>query len=422
VLKRLTSSSLFKDTSHLATGQGLRLITQAAYFVLIARSLGPANYGAFATAVALAAALSPFSGLGTNTLFIKNVRSEKRVSSVCWGNGLAVTIVSGTLLSFLVLLISHLLHLRLARGVLISVCISDLILMRITELAANGFLAIGRMKDNAIQNVAASALRLTAIAALALLDRPVQLERWASAYLAASVLATLYTVRRAHQLWGAPTFNWSYLREDTSEGIYFSIGTAAATIYNDVDKIMLGKVSYVAVGIYAAAYRIIDVSMTPIRSLASAAYPRFFQKGMGGMKPAYDFAATQIGRSSVYSVVLFAMLWLTAPLLPKVLGADYANATLALRWLAVLPVLRGVHVFLADSLSGAGFQALRSAIQVLIALVNVGLNLAILPTYGWRGAAWTSIASDGLLVVALWIAVRYKLRTSKQASVYAVEA
>ena len=30
-------------------------------------------------------------------------------------------------------------------------------------------------------------------------------------------------------------------------------------------------------GIYGAAYRFIDVSMTPVRSLISAAYPRFFK-------------------------------------------------------------------------------------------------------------------------------------------------
>jgi O-antigen/teichoic acid export membrane protein len=415
VLKFFKHSTLFRDTSQLAVGQGMKLIIQATYFVLIARCLGPGTYGAFTAVVALAAILSPFSGIGSNNLFIKNVRSGKRTSSLCWGNGLIATVCSGFAFSGLVLLIEYVFHLRTALWVVIAVCISDLVLLRITELAVFGFAAVDRMKETVVQNVGGSLLRLIAIGALSLLHRPVSLELWAGAYLLASVLGTTYSIYRAYQILGAPSFDLGCLREDAADGVYFSIGASAATIYNDVDKVMLGKVSFVAVGIYAAAYRIIDVSMTPIRSLISAAYPRFFEKGLQGMKSTYPYALTQIGRATLYSVVLVPVLWIAAPLLPRILGEHYANTISALRWLALLPVLRGVHSFLADSLSGAGFQGFRSAIQVMVALVNIGLNLVILPRYGWLGAAWTSLASDGLLVVSFWVAVRYKVRIATPA-------
>jgi O-antigen/teichoic acid export membrane protein len=410
LLPRLKASAIVRDTSHLAIGQGLRLVTQAAYFVLIARSLGPEKYGTFVAIVALAAVLSPFSGLGTNNLFVKNVRSGKRTPGVCWGNGLMATMVSGTVFSGVVFAINYLFHLRMSFWVVAAVCISDLLLLRVIELASFGFGAIDRMKENAIQNATGSLPRLVAIGMLSLWWHPVTLQRWAGAYLLASATSTLYALYRAHSLWGAPKFNWRLLREDVGEGVYFSIGTSAATVYNDIDKVMLGRVSFGAAGIYAAAYRIIDVSMTPIRSLASAAYPHFFRKGNDGMACAHGYATTQIKRACVYSTGLLAVLWFSAPLLPLVLGANYAQTAVALRWLALIPVLRSIHIFLADSLSGAGFQSLRSVIQVLIAIINITLNLAILPRYGWLGAAWTSLASDALLLLSLWIAIQYKLR------------
>jgi O-antigen/teichoic acid export membrane protein len=272
------------------------------------------------------------------------------------------------------------------------------------------------MKENAVQSVTGSLPRLIAIGLLSLGWRPVTLQRWASAYLVASAISALYALFRAHRLWGAPSFNWPSLREDVAEGVYFSVGTSAATIYNDIDKVMLGKVSFAAAGIYAAAYRIIDVSMSPVRSLASAAYPQFFRKGVDGMESVHAYASTQIKRACVYSGALFVALWLSASLLPRVLGPNYVETASALRWLAALPLLRSMHVFMADSLSGAGFQGLRSAIQVAIALFNIALNLAILPRYGWLGAAWTSLASDGLLVLTLWFAIRYKRRTPVQST------
>jgi O-antigen/teichoic acid export membrane protein len=317
--------------------------------------------------------------MGTTHLFVKNVSSGKRPARVCWGNGLVATVVSGTAFSALALTISYLLHLRVPFSAVVAVCISDLFLLRVIELAYFGFAGLDRMKESAILNVTGSLPRLIAIGLLSIWRHPLTLQRWAGAYLAATVISTLYAIYRAHKLWGAPRFNWTFLREDVAEGVYFSIGTSAATIYNDIDKVMLGRISFAAGGIYAAAYRIVDVSMTPIRSLASAAYPHFFRRGVDGMAPAHAYAITHIKRAFIYSAALFAVLWLSAPLLPLVLGANYAQTALALRWLALLPVLRSGHVFLADSLSGAGFQGLRCAIQAAVAGINIALNIAILP-------------------------------------------
>src|ERR1035441_1202794 len=115
ILQRLKHSSFARDTGHLTAGQGLRLLIQAIYFVLIARILGPSNYGAFAAIVALAGVLSPFSGLGTSNLFIKNVRSGKRSPGLCWGNGLMATAGSGLAFSSLVFAIDIVFRLLLEK-------------------------------------------------------------------------------------------------------------------------------------------------------------------------------------------------------------------------------------------------------------------------------------------------------------------
>src|SRR6202167_4429004 len=110
-IRRMKTRGLLRDTIHLFVGQGFRLVIQAAYFVLIARSLGPDAYGAFVTVVAMAALLGPFSGLGTANLFIKNVRSNKREAAICWGHGILLTVLSGALLTAIAVGLSFLLHL-----------------------------------------------------------------------------------------------------------------------------------------------------------------------------------------------------------------------------------------------------------------------------------------------------------------------
>ncbi len=414
-------SYLGLETTQLSVGQALKLGVQAAYFVMIARSLGPKSYGAFAAMVALASLLSPFTGMGSTQLFIKNVRSGKHTAALCWGNGLVTTFATGFAFTLLALLANFVFQLRMPYVLVIAVGLADLVLLPITLLGASGFAAIGRMTENAVQNVFVSLLRLIAIAVLAFPSRTVALNHWAGAYLLASLVGTAYCFYRANELWGSPRFSFSALRADASEGLYFSIGSSAATIYNDIDKIMLGKLSsFVATGIYAAAYRIIDVSMAPVRSLATAAYPRFFEKGITGLRSTYAYALRLIARTSVYGILVCGGLWLSAPILPRILGPGYVQVILALRWLCLLPLLRCLHTPLADALSGAGRQRTRAAIQAAIAVLNVGLNIVVLPKYGWLGAAWTSLASDGLLVVILWIAILQTVGSSRETGRMAV--
>src|ERR1700722_2471849 len=395
----MKTGGLLRDTTHLSIGQGFRLVIQAAYFVLIARSLGPDAYGAFVTVVAMAALLGPFSGIGTQNLFVKNVRSGKREAPLCWGNGILLTVLSGSLFCGLAVGLSSVLGFKTAPVVVMIICFSDLVFLKVTELAAFGFAALDQMKQTSIQNVIVSLLRLGGIAALIALVRQVTLERWVLVYMLTSLLGTGYAVWKGSLLWGRPSTNLAALREDVAEGVYFSIAGSASTVYNDIDKIMLSRLAdLAATGVYAAAYRVIDVSMTPVRSLATAAYPQFFRKGAGGLGATYAYALSLIAKAAIYGSLASAGLWLLAPGLPMVLGPKYEEVVAAVRWLALIPLLRCIHSFLADALSGAGLQRTRTGIQVVVALVNIVLNLIILPRYSWRGAAWTSLGCDGLLV------------------------
>ena len=127
---------------------------------------------------------------------------------------------------------------------------------------------------------------------------PVTLDRWVVVYLLTTLLGMIYAVAKGSQLWGRPSTDLAALREDVAEGVFFSVAGSATTVYNDIDKIMLSKLADLAsTGVYAAAYRVIDVSMTPIRSLAAAAYPRFFRKGMDGIGATYAYALSLIGES-----------------------------------------------------------------------------------------------------------------------------
>lgn len=388
-------------------GQGVRLVIKAVYFVEMARSLGSHNYGAFVGVVALVGMASPFGALGSGNLLIRSISRDKSSFCRCWGQSLAVTISCGCALLATVLLLSRfVLSTEIPLALVALVGMSDILGLNIITLAGQAFTAFEQLKWTAFIWITMSAVRLSgALLLIAVHSHPSALQ-WGYLYCAGNmVVALLAFLLVCHRL-GQPEFRQPHVTGDLCEGIYFSISLSAETLYNDIDKTMLARLATLdAAGIYGAAYRLIDVSTVPIASLLASAYTKLFRVGLGGIGSTFVYTGRLLVRSLAYASVVGILLLCGANIIPSILGPGYAETAEALRWLSVLPTLKSVHYFLADALTGADYQRLRSLIQVGVAGFNILINLWIIPAYSWRGAAWSSIASDGLLACMLSIAV-----------------
>jgi len=395
-------------------GQGSKLAIQALYFTLIARALGVRNYGAFVGVVGLVGILSPFGTLGSGYLLIKNVARDPGQFRENWSAALSTTAISSSLLFGLVLLLSRfLLPATIPLRIVMFVAGADLFGTGITGICGQAFMAFERMRWTASFNVLQSTSRTVAAVALAgLYPRPSALQ-WGSFYFASTIVVALVALATVVIKLGMPKFVWARGWPEIREGLYFSINQSAETVYNDIDKTMLARLATLeATGIYGAAYRLIDVSFAPVWSLIAAAYPNLFRVGAEGIAATLTYAKPLFLRALAYAAFLALVVVACAGILPLVLGSEYQRCVEALRWLAVLPLFRVIHVFLSDSLSGAGYQGLRSAIHVGVAVFNALINLWLIPAYTWRGAAWSSICSDALLALCIAAAVFLLMRRS----------
>jgi O-antigen/teichoic acid export membrane protein len=80
-------------------------------------------------------------------------------------------------------------------------------------------------------------------------------------------------------------------------------------------------------------------------------------------------------------------------------GHGFADAISAIRWLCWLPALRAIHQTAGSAITATGRQNYRTGAQAVVGVVNAALNFCLIPGHGWLGAAWASLASDGLLSV-----------------------
>jgi len=155
-------------------------------------------------------------------------------------------------------------------------------------------------------------------------------------------------------------------------------------------------------------------------SLRDAALPRIFKAGTEGIGKAGDYASKIWKQAFVYSLVAAGGMFLIAPLVPMVVGKTFLEGVSALRWLCLIPVFRSVHEIAGSALTGAGLQRYRTGSQVLATLLNLGLNVWLIPKHGWLGAAWASLATDGSLGVMNWTMLKYlTLRENRSRELYA---
>jgi O-antigen/teichoic acid export membrane protein len=409
------TSRLSRNAAWSFSGQIARVGLQGAYFVIVARVLGVDGFGAFAGVVALVALASPYASLGALNLLVKHVSTGSNSAVVQFSNGVLVTFVVGS--AFIVLLVlaaPAVLPAGVLAGTIAMIAIADIVAGNLILLAGSLGQARERLMSTAVYPILLSASRLLGLIIVIALVDDAGLTAVAASYLASSILVSGAVVGTLFHRLGGFRADFATFAAQWKEGLLFAVSISAQNVYNDIDKTMLARLdTLAAAGIYAAAYRILDFTFVPMRAALAAAYPRFFKSGAKGLGPALRVSKRIALPGIAYAVAVSGVLLLGSKAIPVVLGAEYSQSVGAVQMLAALPLLRWTHYLAADSLTGAGYQGVRTACQIGVALINVGLNFWLIADYSWIGAVLSTLICDGLLAVMLWGVIVVAVRSEK---------
>ncbi|MGL5080091.1 MAG: oligosaccharide flippase family protein [Microcoleaceae cyanobacterium] len=417
-ITQVSQKALVRDTLWLFLSKFINIFIQATYFILVARSLGTEGFGIFSGTSALASIMVPFATLGSGDLLIQSVSRDRSSFRESWGKALIIVSVASVTIIFLLLFIAKLFLLRnVPLIVILLILIADVLGVTLTfNLAARAFMAMNLIKRAAQVQVFLSFSKFVAAIILTRFFPDPNIIVWSYLYCFSTLIASFSSILLVCKLLGRPKFSSVGLTSKLDQGLYFAISESASTINANIDKTMLVSLSTAeAAGIYAAAYRLIDVGSIPIFAMLGATYARFFEHGISGIKGSLSFAKRLLPGVAAYGMIAGLGLFILAPFVPSILGEEYVDAVSTLRWLSPVPFLIGVQYMAADSLTGAGFQRSRSIVQVSTAALNVSLNFILIPQYSWKGAIWATLCSEILKVILLWIIVTLLYRKQQRA-------
>ena len=187
-----------------------------------------------------------------------------------------------------------------------------------------------------------------------------------------------------------------------------TIGTAQAMglLNYNFDSVLLGFLTDPrTVGLYNAAYKPVTIALALPLTYFVGLFPalsRTHADGEAVFRPLVE-------RSLRLSALMVAPLAVGGTLLAKpaihmLFGAAYAESALVLPiliWSAVLVILRGSY---RHSLTAAGHQALDLRCAIASTVVNVGLNILLIPRFGMFGAAAATVIGDAVWFLLAFLA------------------
>ena len=410
-LTHLSRNPMARNAQWMLLGQGLGYTSQAGTFILLAHLLGPVEFGIYAGAFAFVSLIAPYSNLGSPAIFLRYVCPDHSRFRLYWGNILLATISLSIVFILALSLIGPHVSKFYSLKLILAVAVSECLCRQLAVCSATVFQAFEQLRLTATLNLLTSVMRFIAVALLVHFLHKTDAATWANATLLVSLLAAIMAVSLVTTRFGMPCFSPRLVAARAGEGSLYAISYSTQSLYNDVDKTMLGHYGMNAAnGIYSMAYRFVDIASMPVNAVQAATAPRFFKHGASGVWATNEFAQKIVRRTSVIGLFAAAALFLFAPLVPHVLGASFAETTDALRWLCLLPLFRSFHCSAGDALSGAGRADIRLMSQLGAGIFNFSVNLYLIPHYSWRGAAWSSIATDGLLAAANWTLVYWLVK------------
>ena len=299
--------------------------------VVAARRLGAGGFGDYGTAAALAVVLSILCTLGMAPLLVRDIARDPAAAPRLMRGAHLVKSVAGAVMLALLLFVTRVLgYPPEVRGAAALLGIGYWLGSYGENLAAY-FQGVERMR---VCSEAGAAFGLTSGAAGVFLVLRTGSPVWFAAAFTLGQAASLawYVLRAPAGVRRGAPIGAAELRRWARDALPFAAAFVALTVHYKLDVLLLQRVGTPTdVGVYAAAYKFVDVFHALVLVAVGALFPRLARAA--AERPAGRWTATRATELLILaSVPVAALLWLLrAPLVATLFGAGYRPPCLCSR-------------------------------------------------------------------------------------------
>jgi O-antigen/teichoic acid export membrane protein len=205
-----------------------------------------------------------------------------------------------------------------------------------------------------------------------------------------------------------PVLDTQYWRRLAGVSIVLGLAIALGQVYFRVDALLLALIrDPEEVGLYGAAYKFIELAEFIAASFALSVMPpmtRFIAAGDARARSLLQKSFDLIIAVAVALAV--ALLVFSTDIVVASAGPEFREGAVALQILAPYVLFSFTNVLLWRVMIASGRDRILLRVATSILTLNVVLNLALIPTYGFKAAAATSVVSEAAALVPVAVAAR----------------
>lgn len=390
---------------------GLRLVVQAGTLLLVARLLGPEHFGVFAGITALAVLLGALSTFGTHLVLLRELSHSHERRDVVLPFALGATLLCGGILFLLYVGIASfgLRPAEVGLDVVLCIGLAELLLQPLLLQAGVEHQAQGRIAHSQLLVNMPIFLRLLVAYIVWIAHTAHPLEAYAWGYLGATALALSLGLHSLQTPWPALRYWRLPHHAEWRDASGFAVLNITALGPTELDKTLaLRLLPLAAVGVYAAGARVIGAAVLPVIALLLAALPRLFREATQshGARLLHWLFFISAG----YGVIAAIGLWLAAPLVEWLFGAQYQGITEMLHWLAIAVPGMALRFAAGGALMTRGRPWLRAAFEMLGMCVLFLAAIVLTTNHPIHGLPLALACSEWIMATVGWLAVHTTVR------------
>lgn len=375
------------------------------YTIYLARYLGAEGYGIISFALAFSGIFSILADLGLNTLIVREVSRDKSLANKFLVNAILIKVLLSVLSFFLIVLIVNLIgYSQVIINVVYFISLS-LIITSLLGIFYSIYQSFEKMEYQSLGLVINSTIIFTGVMIGIYLGFDVT--KFAIIFFVSSVITLVYSILILLWKFFIPKIEYdiNFWKKILEEAIPFGITGISVMLYINIDSVILSTLqNNEVVGFYNAAYRLVLFLIIVPNTINIAIFPSMSKYHLTSESLLRIINEKYFKLMLILGVPIAVGITLLAnKIILLIYGADYINAIIALQILIWIIVFTFASASSTKLLEATNNQLAITKITSISVIINIILNLMLIPRYSYIGASVATVITEIIVVASIFI-------------------
>ena len=410
ILNRIIKDSIFYSASDFL----LRIIS---FFipVLIAREFGSELFGQYSYALAFTALFIIFADFNVGGMIIREIAIDRAKDSLYISNALFIKIILSFLAIIFIILSTLLLHKSFSINLFIYLLAINAIIKSFIGFFYSVLSAYEKIKYVVYLRIVENILLILFFGVLLYFKQTLLII--IIGFILSSILTCLIVITFIKNKYASFSLkrNVDVLKYLFKKNLPFGLSAVFSVAYFNIDTLMISYFKgYELTGIYSVAFVFFTSSTILLGPLSSILLPVLSRK-LVEYKDNFQNQYSAINKTLKYSLILVAMGILMSlfyiifadAIINILYGSEFARSSISLKILAIIIPFWFIYLIIGTIFSALGRQYIYTTSLFIGVIINIFLNLILIPAYDEVGASIASLIT--MIFLSSFIIIKFYL-------------